>query len=125
MESLTTARALSAGRVVVGAAMVLAPAHAVGLWIGADEADRPATRVVVRAFGAREVFLGMLGAHVASRPGVGRRTLSGLGGLDAFDAVLSLASARALPARGVGLVFAMAGGSALAHLRTSRALPEA
>jgi hypothetical protein len=124
VDALPLARTLSAGRLALGVAMAVAPRAAVGPWIGAD-ADRPGTQVVTRAFGAREAFLGFLGLHVASRPGIGRRTMAALATLDAFDAGLSVAARRNLPSSGVALITAIAGGSAIAHVWASRELPSA
>jgi hypothetical protein len=124
MDALPVARALSAARVALGAAMIVAPDRAVSRWIGVD-AGRPGTQVVVRAFGARDVFLGLLGAHVAGRPGVGRRTIASLGILDAFDAGVTLAERRAIPPSGVAMLAALGGGGALAHVLAARGLPEA
>jgi hypothetical protein len=124
MDALPVARALSAGRLALGVAMVLAPRVSIAPWIGTDAHGR-GTQVAVRAFGAREAFLGFLGLHVADHPGVGPRTIRAYGALDAFDATLSVASRRALPASGVALIAAVAGGSAVAHLWAARKLPPA
>src|SRR3954471_5541794 len=76
VDALALARGLTAGRLAIGAAMVALPGPSMAPWLGAD-ARRPATQVGLRAFGMRELFLGALGMHVASRPGVGRRTIGG------------------------------------------------
>jgi hypothetical protein len=122
-QAVSTARALALGRLALGIAMAVAPRAATSPWIGAD-AERPGTQVAVRAFGAREAFLGFLGYHVAGRPGVGRRTISAMAALDTFDAAITIAARRALPASGVAVVTAIAGTSAIAHVWASRGLPD-
>ena len=115
MDNLKIARVLGIGRLAIGAAMMAAPAASMRGWIGAD-ADRVGTQTAVRAFGAREVLLGFLAAHVASRPGVGKRTVAAIALCDAFDFAVTVAARRHLPASGVAGVGALAGGSAVTGL---------
>lgn len=121
MDGVKVARLLGFGRLAIGAAMMAVPAQSMRGWIGAD-ADRVPTQTVVRAFGAREVLLGFLTAHVASNPGVGRRTVGAIALCDAVDAAVTVAARRHLPASGVAGVGALAGGSALTGLVLSRKL---
>ena len=62
-------RALAAGRVVVGIAMILQPEAAVRGWIGGRAASDGGTRVMTQAFGARDLSLGAgaLAALVSGR----------------------------------------------------------
>ncbi|MDP9072115.1 MAG: hypothetical protein M3N68_12720, partial [Actinomycetota bacterium] len=87
MDYRAMAVCYSTGRVVLGAAFMLAPATLKG-WIG-DDAHRPGTRVLARVFGARDAALG-LGALLALREGApARRWLQLAAGIDAVDAVVS------------------------------------
>ena len=52
MTARDAARAIAAGRVLVGAAFLTAPALAGRGWIGED-ADRPAVQAIFRALGAK------------------------------------------------------------------------
>jgi hypothetical protein len=122
MSPLLAARAVSAGRLLIGAVMMAAPAKAMGPWIGEDEAQRPATDLVTRAFGAREVLLGFLGLHVAGRPGVGPRTLQAIALCDATDLTVTLARRDALPGTAVPMMVALAGGAVVAQLWASHEL---
>ena len=122
MDAQASARLLGFGRLAIGAAMLVAPQKAVGAWIGAD-ADRTGTQVVTRAFGAREILLGFIAAHVASRPGVGRRTIQALAFCDAVDAVVTVGARQALPASGVAMVGLMATGGAVSHTVLAQRLP--
>jgi hypothetical protein len=57
---LTTAfiRALGAGRIAFGAAMLLRPEQAVRGWVGPRAAAYGGTQVVTQAFGARDLAIG-------------------------------------------------------------------
>jgi hypothetical protein len=121
MDQVQAARLIGFGRLALGAAMVAAPAASMRGWIGAD-ADRVGTQTAVRAFGAREVLLGFMEAHVASRPGVGKRTVAAIALCDAVDFVVTVAARRHLPASGVALVGALAGGSAVGGLAIAAGL---
>jgi hypothetical protein len=122
MSPLFAARAISAGRLLIGAAMVVKPPLAMNAWIGHDEAERPAMQMVVRSFGFREVFLGGLGLHVAHRDGVGPRTLQTLAACDVVDLSVTVLHREALPAAAVPMMLAVAGGAAITQLWASRAL---
>ena len=58
MEPRDIAISQARGRIAIGVALVAAPGLAVRGWIG-DDASRPATKVVTRALGAREVAIGL------------------------------------------------------------------
>ncbi|HYF24289.1 MAG TPA: hypothetical protein VD931_00980 [Baekduia sp.] len=123
MEPQASAKLLGWGRFAIGVGMLAAPGLATRGWIGAD-ADRTGTQVVTRAFGAREALLGFIQAHVASRPGVGARTVQALAVCDAIDAVISLAARRQLPPSGVAMITAVAGSAAISGTLTARRLPQ-
>lgn len=86
------------GRVVIGAALMLAPAWAGRRWIGRD-AESPAVTVFTRALGARDLALGA-GALAALARGQSVRPWA-LGALiaDATDAVATALVRDELPAR--------------------------
>jgi hypothetical protein len=119
---LLAARAINAGRLAFGVGMMAAPTRLMAAWIGEGEASRPATQMVVRSFGFREVFLGGLGLHVAHREGVGPRTLQTLAACDAVDVSVTVLHREALPAAAVPMMLAVAGGAAITQLWASRAL---
>lgn len=113
MSAGHAARAIAAGRVVVGAALLVAPAASARGWIG-DEAERPGVQAVVRALGVRDMILGALTLHVVGREGVGYRTVATCAVADAVDFGATLAAREHLPRAGGTGVLALAGGSALA-----------
>ena len=84
MSARDAARAIAAGRVVVGAAFLVAPALAGRGWIG-DDAERPGVQAIFRALGIRDLILGMLTLHVVDRPGIGARTVATCAAADAVD----------------------------------------
>ena len=113
MTPLAAARAVAAGRVAVGAALLLAPGLAGRAWIG-DDAQRPAVHAIVRALGIRDLILGALTLHVANRPGVGARTVATCALVDAVDFGATLAAREHIPTSAATGTMAVAGGAALA-----------
>jgi hypothetical protein len=123
LNAVTVARAVSAGRLAIGAAMMAAPSKVMGGWIGDAESRRPAMDLVTRSFGAREVLLGFMGTHVAARPGVGRRTIGAMALLDATDLAVTVLHRDKLPRMALPMMGAIAGGAVVAQAWASRELP--
>ena len=122
MDPRTVGKAIGAGRLAIGLAMMAAPKLAMRQWVGAEEAERPATDMLIRSFGAREVLLGFIGLHVADRKGVNKRTLQSMAFLDATDVTVTLARRDALPASAVPMILALGGGATVAQLWAAREL---
>lgn len=111
MDHRQLVRSLAAGRVVVGAALLVAPGVVGERWIG-DAARNPAVKVFSRALGVRDLALG-LGTLTALERGEPVRTWVQLGILaDAVDAVASVLAIPAIGARRAVPVLAIAGGAA-------------
>jgi hypothetical protein len=106
------ARAIAAGRVLVGAAFLVAPALAGRGWIG-DDADRPGVQAIFRALGVRDLILGLLTLHVVDRPGIGPRTVATCAAADAVDFGATLAARESLPPTAAAGAIAVAGGAAV------------
>jgi hypothetical protein len=121
VDARTLARLQALGRVAVGAGLTLAPGRAGGGWIGRD-ARRPATQVVISAFGARDLALG-LGTAAAAGQGYGARpwVLAGILA-DATDLAATLRARDDLHPVAVAGVGALAAGSAVLGLWLSREL---
>ena len=84
------------GRQVVGAAFVLAPGLAGSAWIGSDARRRP-VKVLARAFGARDLAMG-LGIAIALDRGAPVRGWIEAGALaDAIDAAASVLAGNSIP----------------------------
>jgi hypothetical protein len=84
------------GRMLVGAAFALAPGLAGRLWIGRD-ADRRSVKILARAFGVRDLALG-LGVVIALDRGAPVRGWVEGGVLsDAVDVVATLAAGDSIP----------------------------
>jgi hypothetical protein len=97
-------------RIAVGAAFVLFPGLAGRMWIGSDAARRP-VKVLARAFGVRDLAIG-LGAVIALDRGTPVRGWIEAGVLsDAVDTTASLLAGGSIPA-GIRLpVIAIGAGS--------------
>jgi hypothetical protein len=113
VSALALARAVAAGRVVAGAALLIAPSVAGRSWIG-DDAQRPAVQAVVRGLGIRDLILGALTLHVAARPGVGPRTVATCAVADAVDFGATLAVREHIPTAAATGILTLAGGAAVA-----------
>ena len=97
MPPRDVARVLAAGRIAIGAGLVVAPRLTLATWIGRAAAGR-ATAPVGRALGVREIVLGGMALHTLDHPQVGVRWLRTLAACDASDLVATLVARRALPA---------------------------
>lgn len=106
----------AAARVAIGAGLVVMPGLLAG-WIGED-ARRPGTRTIARAFAARDLAIGA-GTLVAMADGAPlRRWLQVGAACDAADAVASLLAIGRIPThKALCAMVAAAGGAATgAHL---------
>ncbi len=103
-QAHTAARALAAGRVLIGATMFAAPELAAAPWVG-DDARTSGARVVVRALGARDAALGAGTLLAAGERAQLRRWLLASTACDAADFLATLKGPRS-PARSVVLVLA-------------------
>jgi hypothetical protein len=84
------------GRIAVGAAFLVAPSLAGRLWVGAD-AERPGARVLGRAFGARDLALGLGVVIALDRGAPVRGWLEASALSDAADFTAGLLASDALP----------------------------
>jgi len=114
MEARDIAIAQARGRMAVGAAFVLAPGLAGRVWVGRD-AGRPGAKVLARAFGARDLALGLGVVIAIDRGAPVRGWLEGSALADAVDFLAGLAAGDALPpATRRGLLALGAGSAAVA-----------
>ena len=115
------AQLVAAGRVAIGAALLLAPGRAAAPWLG-DHVRRPAVRALVRSVGVRDLVLGMIALHTVDHPDVGPRWQATCAVVDGVDALATVGAAGDLPASGVAGTVALAGGAAVAGAWFSREL---
>lgn len=113
MDYRQLVRALAAGRVVVGASALLVPSIAGKGWIGETGAHRE-VGVIVRAFGARDLALGIgtlqvLDSDDSPRPWVTAGILC-----DAVDLAATALAVRRLGLRRALPVMVVAGGATVA-----------
>ena len=120
MDDVALARVLGAGRVVLGAGLVVAPAALGRPWIGAA-ADAPGAQVALRGLGMRDLVLGGIALHLAPHGAQGGRAAHACALADAADFAATLAARRALPPTAAG-VLALAGGAAAAGALLGRRL---
>jgi hypothetical protein len=123
MNPLNVARAVSAGRLVFGVGMMVAPSRVMSGWVGDAESRRPAMDMLTRSFGAREVLLGFIGAHVAGTPGVGKRTIGTMALMDLTDLCVTVAHRESLPKAALPIVVGVAGGAVVSQAWAARELP--
>jgi hypothetical protein len=123
MEARELALWHARGRQLVGAAFVLAPGLAGRAWIGSDASRRPA-KVLARAFGARDLALG-LGVAIALDRGTPVRGWIEAGALsDSIDTVASLLAGNSIPPAIRWPCVALGAGSAAAGALLARELDE-
>ncbi len=106
----------AAARVAIGAGLVVMPGLLAG-WIGED-ARRPGTRTIARAFAARDLAIGA-GTLLAMADGAPvRRWLQAGAACDAADAAASLLALGRIPTRKAltAMAAALAGAATGAHL---------
>jgi hypothetical protein len=121
MEPRDLAIAQARGRIAVGLAFALAPGLAGRLWVG-REAERPGAKVLGRAFGARDLALGLGVVIALDRGAPVRGWLEASALADAADFAAGLAEAGALPRLLRPGVLALGAGSAALAAWLSRAL---
>lgn len=120
MDARIAARTLAAGRLAIGAAMMVSPRLAMGGWVGRRESRRASVDVVTRAFGAREILLGALALHVAGTPAA-PRLLRALALCDATDLTLTALRRDELARPALPVMAVLAGGAAVTQLWVSGA----
>jgi len=122
--ALHAGRAIAAGRIGAGLALLLAPGRVSRAWVG-DLG--PGALALSRAVGIRDLVMGAITLHTIDHPQVGPRWVATCALADAVDGAASLAARRALPPAGalgvpmIGLGAAAAGLAAAAALRRREA----
>jgi hypothetical protein len=123
MQPRDLALAQARARMAVGAAFFLAPGLAGRLWVGDDAWRRP-VKVLARAFGARDLAIG-LGVVIALDRGAPVRGWLEAGALsDALDFTASTLAGDSIPSDLRRFALALGGGSALLGVALARALDE-
>jgi hypothetical protein len=111
MEPREIAVAQARGRIAVGAAFLLAPGLAGRTWVGGDAA-RPSAKLLARAFGARDLALGLGIVIAIDRGAPVRGWLEASALADGADAVATLLGADTVPPRLRPGILALGAGSA-------------
>ncbi|MEA2324647.1 MAG: hypothetical protein QOD81_4497 [Solirubrobacteraceae bacterium] len=111
MSARDLARLYGAGRVALGAALLVAPRPLGALWLGRAGAT-PGGSVALRAVGVRDLVLGMMALHTLGHPEVAPRWQRTCAAVDAIDFAATAAARPALPPAGSALVMGVAGAGA-------------
>jgi len=114
-------RVLGIARAVIGGAMVLAPATSMRFWIG-EERKAFGARLITRAFGMREIAIGVGTVLAVDHDAPVRGWLEAGVLIDSSDALTTLVSYRKLPRVGRTLVLAGAASAAVMGARLARQL---
>ena len=96
MDARSLARQLAVGRVVIGGALVVAPALAARGWIG-DVSSTPGARALARGFGMRDVAIGAGALAALQSEGNVRDWMLAGAAADAADLVATIVARRDLP----------------------------
>jgi hypothetical protein len=124
MSARDLARVYGAGRVVLGAALLVLPRPLGSIWLGRAGAT-PAGSVALRALGARDLVLGMIALHTIDHPEVAPRWQRTCAAVDAVDLAATAAARPALPRAGSALVMGIAGAGAAMGAYLGEALKRA
>jgi hypothetical protein len=117
--ALSAGRAIAAGRIAAGLALLLAPGRVSRAWVG-DHG--PAGEVLTRCVGIRDLVMGGIAMHTVDHPQVGPRWVATCALADAVDGLASYAARRALPPAGAIGVPVAAAGSAVVGFAAAVAL---
>jgi hypothetical protein len=117
--ALHAGRAIAAGRVAAGLALLLAPGRTSRAWVG-DLG--PGGEALTRCVGVRDLVMGGIALHTVDHPQVGPRWVATCALADAVDAVSSHAARRSLPPVGATGVTLAGAGAAAVGLAASVAL---
>jgi hypothetical protein len=107
---------IAAGRVALGAAVLIAPERVMTRWLGEDNARHGGVKDLGRGLAARDIALGMAALSTLDDPTIGPRVQLGCALADGADTLSTLLERESLPRVGVVGTVAVAGGAALAGL---------
>lgn len=124
MDPLSQARAMAIARIGIGVVLSVAPRVLLRPWVGKGDASRPATRMLSRSVGARDIALGVGALMAINHDAPVRGWLEAGVMSDAGDVFGILAASRGLPTFGVVAGVGAAVGAAVAGRRAVAALAE-
>ncbi len=119
MNHDATGRQLGIGRIIIGAALTLAPRLTGRGWLG-DHAKQPAAAVAIRSLGARDVAIGVGLLRALDTGADPRPWFLASAAADAADAVGTLLAWKHLPSRGRLLTATMATAATIVGLRAAQ-----
>ena len=119
------ARLMAAGRVALGAAVLVAPARVTARWLGEDNAALPVVGDLAISLGARDVALGLAVLATLDDPRVGPLLCAATAAVDAADVVGTAVARRHLPRAGAAGTIAVAGAASAAGFYLAQRLARA
>ena len=121
MEARTIATQVAYSRIAIGALLMAAPRLVARGWVG-GVADRPGSRVMATALGARDLAIGAGTVSALRSGGPARPWLLAAAFSDAIDCVTTFAARRSLPSLGAPGTVALAATGLALGLWTAREL---
>jgi hypothetical protein len=116
---------LAAGRVALGAAILVAPERVTAGWLGEDHAREPVVRYLARSLGVRDLMLGLITLRTLDDAALGPRVQAACAVADSVDALATIAARRTLPKQGAIGTVLVAGVAAKAGFYFSHKLAHA
>ncbi len=125
MNARRGALLLAAGRVVLGSAVMVAPAKMTGRWLGESNAALPVVRDLARGLAIRDIAIGLAVLQSIEDPVAGPRIQAAAAAADVVDAGATLLAREHLPLKGVLGTVVVAGGAAAAGFYFAHVLAHA
>jgi hypothetical protein len=113
---------IAGGRVLLGAAVLVAPERVTSHWLGSENVRRAVVIDLARSLGARDLALGLATLHTLDDAVIGPRVQAACAAVDAVDALATILARAQLPRKGVLGTTALAATAAGIGLYTSHRL---
>jgi hypothetical protein len=113
---------IAAGRVALGAAVLIAPRKTTSRWLGEENAAHPAVGDLARGLAARDIALGVAALSTLGDPRVGPRVQLGCALADGADVLGTVLARRHLPTVAAAATIAIAGCASAASVYLARRL---
>jgi hypothetical protein len=113
---------IAAGRMAIGAAVLVAPEQVASHWLGEENAGKPAVIDLARGLAIRDMALSLATLQTLNDPVGGPRIQAACAAADLVDAIATIIARKHLPRGGAVATVAVAGGGALAGFYLSHKL---
>jgi hypothetical protein len=116
---------IAAGRIGLGAAVLVAPRRTTARWLGEENAAHPAVGDLARGLAARDIALGLAALSTLGDRRVGPQVQLGCALADGADVLGTVLACKHLPATAAAGTVAIAGCASVASLYLARRLATA